>query len=332
MTLQVAAYVDGSLVPAAILRRDLWESTGGTEGISTPAALRVTALSTPGGAVNIRTGGGRALNRYLGDDPQETYSFVNDATDTLEIPPTGAASGRTDRIIARIDDWHFSGATEPEDPDAETYCRFARVSTLTGLKYPFIPLARIEIPASTATITQDMITDLRVMASPKWEQRILPIPALAVDTGMRLTATDETGEYFPNGLNNTLGPADIDIPSWATRVQVECTWTGVRYEGGTAPWGRFWVEWGESTGTSTRDLSTQRFRFDSPGGNNMRINWILGDDRFIPKKYRGTRQRFAPKATLDGDDAGVIMDALSGMLWRFTFLQEADPEVAERPV
>ena len=84
-----------------------------------------------------------------------------------------------------------------------------------GLTYPAIPLARINIPASTGTITAAMITDLRSVALPRM-QRHLFTHNLSTDENDHINpdAGHEMGEPWPNVW------WEFHIPDWATRVRV----------------------------------------------------------------------------------------------------------------
>lgn len=325
MALSPAYAVDGGKIPASMLRMTLWASTSGASGIVTPSDLRVTALPTPGGAVNVAPGGALMANRFTGAAAAQSYAAANDATTQVTIPATGASGGRTDYLILRINDWHFDGSQEPADPLTSLYCSFARVSSITNLTYPFVALAQITIPPNTGAITSAMIKDLRQVANPREQTVIRPITAVASDTAMDLISALPSGEIFPGHGYDTIGPQVIDVPSWATKVQIQCVWLGVYYPG-TNPFGRYWVEWGPSTGANTRQISTDTFRFDAPNTGASRAVWIAAAEQSVPSSLRGTSQTFVPKARYDSDSGhrGVKMDYMSGMVWTVRFLEVAD--------
>lgn len=314
--------VAGGVHSADVARSVLYQATGGNEGITAPNDLRVQALPVPGGAVRIMPGGATLLNAYPGAS-QESYGVRNVTATDLAIPPTDSSGPRTDYIVCRVDDPQFGGQT-PADPTVGPYVRFDRVSSLSGWTWPGIALAKITIPASTATITQEMIEDLREMANPRSLEVLRVRPSLMGDAGLTLTATRDEGEWFPNAGGNQL----IDIPSWAVRAQIEAQWLGVHYPANVNPYGYCWVEFGPYSDPS-RARSTQRFAFDcNKAPNAQRANWFVADDVSIPAAYRGTTQGFTMYARYSGPDRGVSLTATSGATLRIRFLEQPDPSTS----
>lgn len=318
----------GAVHSVEVARLLAYASTSGAEGVVEPASLAVKAQSTPNGTVSVRPGAALILNRYAGGT-QQTYVLRNPSSTSVTIPATGSTGGRTDAIIARVLDPQYEGAA-PADPVTFNYARLERIGSVPGnltnisqlgLTYPAILLAKITIPASTGTITNAMITDLREVAIPRREDVWRP-RALATPDTETLTATGLAGEYFPNNG----GPQTIAIPSWATRAQIRCEWLSVRYGAGNA-FGEMWVEYGPYKAASERERSTQRYQFDTPAANNVsRDQWTVVDDVYIPAAYRGTEQLFVPKARrLGGVSNSVQMDAKTGMSLQVRFLETADP-------
>lgn len=312
-----------------------YASTSGAEGVVEPASLAVKAQSTPNGTVAVRPGAALILNRYAGGG-QQTYVLRNASSTAVTIPATGSGGGRTDAIVARVLDPQYEGAA-PSDPVTFQYARLERIASVSSslksidqlnLSYPAVLLAKITIPASTGTITNGMITDLREVALPRsldvWRPR-----AMAVPDSETLVATREGGEWFPNdgGLQN------IDIPKWATRALISCEWLSVRYGAGNA-YGEMWVEFGPGIGgaggTQDRERATQRFQFDTPAASNTsRATWKIAADVYIPADYRGTAQNFIAKARLLGGATNTIsLDSKSGMDMQIRFLEAADPSTS----
>ena len=280
MTLTQAYAVDGGRVPAAMLRRTLWASTGGATGVIGVGDLKVTALPTPGTSVNVAPGGAIMATRYAGASANETYAVVNDATVSVAIPATGSGGGRTDYIILKIDDWHFDGSQQaPADPKTALYCSLQRVSSITGLGYPFVVLAKITIPASTGTITNAMITDMRKVAQPRTKRYVKGVPLVA---NQKETLNSTTREYFPNP-----GKVTVDVPTWATNVKIRADWLMIGNPS-TNCVGFIWVGWGDWTGTQF-ELETQKYSYNSPANSpdGARANYAVVDEMPVPAKYRG---------------------------------------------
>ena len=320
MALLPAFAVDGGRGPASMFRGMLWASTSGATGVVQAGDLRVTPLSTPGTAVNVGPGGALAASRYTGASRAETYGVVNDATVQLAIPATGSSGGRTDYIILKIDDWHFSGGSQPADPLAATYCSVVRVSSLSGINHPYVPLAKLTIPASTGTITNAMIKDLREVALPRTQRVLRPNAIVASETE---TLTSKTGEYFPNAGGTQM----VDIPSWATRVKIRADWLMVKIPKGKVR-GNIWVGFGDWNGSRWGGPATQSQEFtftdtdQSPG--DTRQTWTVVDDLYIPSNLRGREVHFQMWGKLV--DAGrPVIDASSGSSLDLLFEEVADP-------
>ena len=311
--------VDGGRVPGAMLRRLAREATSGATGITLPTDLRVVPRSPTGPGVVIRPGGGVMLNRFQ-STPTESYEVAIAQDYDVPVSTTGSAAGRTDYLGIRIDDPEFSGQA-PADPLTATYWRAVLVPSIPTT-YPFLPLARIVQPASNGAVSAGMITDLREVANPR-EKTVLRANAATVTDAETLTASGTDGEWFPNAG----GEQQIDIPYWATRMIIRAQWVQVLHQPGAAN-GNCWVEYGPYLRPSTRELSTQRYAWDTAGaGTNFRTTWTVVDDVYIPASYRGTTQSFIMKARNDVSNTSTerpILDANSGTSLEVRFLEVAD--------
>lgn len=202
-----------------VARQLAYLATGGRQGVASPGDLKVTALSVPGGGAQVAAGGGAILNRIL---PQESYTVRNPIADLdqVKFAATGSAAGRSDIVICRVDNPYLdSNAPAPADPAKGPYNRFdiipdvpAGTRSLQELDQykglSAIELARVDIPKSTQTITNAMITDLRALANPRSFRRVMSGTA---DAGNNLTSPTFTAWPTANAYN-------IDVPSWATHM------------------------------------------------------------------------------------------------------------------
>lgn len=171
-------FVEGGAQHSADVARTMaWYCTGGMEGVATATDLRVLALATPGTRVRVMPGSCCVLNRALGGESESYVGKMRVQDDTIEIPASGAGGPRTHLIVARVENPYISGEPWPAAPDVEDgpyiYPRIVpdvpigcRSVHELGLGYSAITLARVAVPASTATITQAMLTDLRTVANP----------------------------------------------------------------------------------------------------------------------------------------------------------------------
>ena len=234
---------------------------------------------------------------------------------------------------ARVIDPQFEGQI-PAEPETAQYF-FIQTGSRLPKNVPHLPLAKITLPANTATVQQSMIEDLRVIALPQRSEAVFARPRIRADDSNQnwLGAREPRSEYFPGG-GGSPNSFQVDIPKWANRMIVDARWMGVRYTGGKNAWGSFWVEYGTEyragtwPGNKQYEFETQRFMFDSAGkaANTMRTDWSLMDHCYIPAKLRGKRATFVFKGALNksADSQSVSMDAMSGLGMRLTFGQDPD--------
>lgn len=324
---------------AEVFRQALYDSTGGAEGVSSPSALRVQAQGTPNGTVRVAPGGGILNNRYAGGGGQ-SYAARNASQTDVSIAATGSAAGRIDVLVLRILDPQYEGQP-PANPSTFQYTRLSVVQGVPAgttdvrklnLGYPAIGLARLDIPKSTGTILQSMITDIRDIAQPKSLEKIFPRPSAGVDVGLQLNSrlAYPVGEWFPNaGGQDGNGAYYVDVPTWATRMQIRAEWLGVRYNP-SAGYGLCWVSYGVGSGGASPDTSTQSFQWDASGSTQtQRTNWVVHDEVPIPVSLRGTRTAFVCRANKTSPDTAayngnVELTATSGMTFSVRFLEVAD--------
>lgn len=212
-----------------LARMVLFASTGGAEGIVTPSDLKVLAQSSPAGSVRVTPGAALLLNRHAGGG-QQTYGARNPVEHVVSISPTAAGAGRSDLVIARVEDPQYAPWVAPADPLAAQYV-FTRViqnvpaGTVSAvglnLGYPAIALARIDIPASTTAITAAMVKDVRRLAQPRQlrEVRSLTPSAKAVLT---------------TSFANTFNFGTVEVPAWATHMHLRGDVSGAVLTGATS--------------------------------------------------------------------------------------------------
>lgn len=276
-----------------IMRSLAYASTSGAEGIVTLTDLRVQALATPGTSIRVSPGSALIRNRYSGGAGQ-SYALRNATETTVPVTATTSAGGRTDLVVARVLDPQYEG-NAPADSNAFDYSRLQVIqgvpsNTKTardlGLTYPAIALARITIPASTATITNAMITDLRQVAIPRVERRLFAYNL----TGATVHATSTTPNYWPE-VPEVIW--NVDVPLWASTANIVATLGGVRVSRSAAS-GVWWVRLGRPAGYGEGNVNTQHQKwaldFSALPGEEMRESWVAGDDVSVPAALRGTNQ------------------------------------------
>jgi len=326
----------GSAIPAETLRLLAWISLGGVEGVFSTGDCRVDALPVPGTAIRMLPGacaiGNRALNAskemYIG----RTYSEVE-----LDIPPTDGTGGRSDLIIARVENPNISGEPwgYPEDIADGPYIftrRIANVSpavtklTDLNLGYSGITLARIDIPPSTGTITLSMIKDLRTLVN--------PVTGTEPPEDGGDEDENECTHHCPGGdgddgdnddgdgcaFNQTsylnwpfTAQIDIRIPAWATHADVSAIVQNaqVRHVTGSSPLLGF-----IRLLLGSLALEQQPFAANSSGRQDLQ--WAVRNLP-IPVELRGTTQRWKLQVKMNAAQAvGLLLSTFSTKI-RFDF-------------
>lgn len=216
---------------AEVARAVAYASSNGSDGVIGSTDLRINATSTPGSRVTIMPGAVNMVSRYSGVVGQAYVGVVN-SLDYITIDPTTSAGGRSDLIIARVRDPQYGSVSgyDPANPNNFSFFTIevvkgvgSNTKRLIGHTYPGVALARIDIPASTATITQGMITDLRQKSNRKTDRQVRPV--------------------FPSGDLNmpTAGYStwpgatfvSFDVPLWATRAVITTHISSIEYIGTT---------------------------------------------------------------------------------------------------
>lgn len=282
MALEPRPYFVGNGVPhtAEAMRAALYNSTGGARGVTEPADLKISALPTPGSSVRAAPGGATIPSKYPGDS-QQSYGPRNPTATDVPIASTGATA-RVDLVYLAIEDPFASGSTvtPPGDPAAGQYVflrvapnvpastrRLSDVPALAGITG--VELARIAIPANTATITNAMITDLRLVANPR-SRRSRPVtPA----PGGALQSVTET-----SWITQTV---ELDVPEYATRAQGVVTVHGaIQRGGGVQTFHR--VQIGSTMSGTATQVDT-----DEDSVDTQRLSFGIPIDVFVPSADRG---------------------------------------------
>lgn len=235
MTFNFAPWaIDGARTSAALARIQARAATGGRSGIVAPLDLRVLPLAVNGNGVRISSGNAVILNHYL-NDPDESYVVSNPATHTVLPADMPAPVPQTAYYLVAvvIGDPAFdqtghpfmpSTPLAPEDaPDFE-YVRVVilpcsantRSFAELGYNYPGYALARLEVPPNTTTITAPMIVDLRELVQPRSERVVL--------MGQPPAGQNVTSAAYAAW---TSFQPSVQIPSWATHVQIVANIAGV---------------------------------------------------------------------------------------------------------
>jgi hypothetical protein len=294
----------GAENPPEAVRSLAYFATNAEEGVGSSGECKPLAMAVPAGQVRIGPGVILVRNRKAGAFA-ESYILRNPEDHVVAVPPTGAGAGRSDLVYAVVRDRQYAGEPEPASIAAGPYNFIERVPVAAGTKTvaeaiaqgalpagtTAVALARVDIPASTATITQGMIVDLRTLPAPRTRRRLLS----ASPTG---TVTLTSTEYvtFPS-----VAAFQVDVPAWATHAVIHITNAGLLY-GVTNVLGAFRAALGTLVGQATNyDVAA--------ASGSSRADFHAIDTLVIPTAMRGTTQTLAMQGTRTS--AGGTMQASS---------------------
>jgi hypothetical protein len=284
VTFQTAVWaVDGNSVDASYARLMLQSSTLGAQGVVGHLDCIVNANTVPTAGIQITPGQVVILGAEA--SYQGSYYGFNVGNDsTLSIAATGGAT-RSDMIVARAEDPTWSGS--PWGAPAAGQIIWPRV--LSGVAagsasppagYSCIPLARIDMPASTSVVQQSYIHDLRQVAVP---QRIMQAfaatgPATAVGSG-----TGSAVQAWP--------PVSwaVQIPAYATNAVLMWSLNEIEWRGDTTVRSYAWPVFGSSVLSPV--LTTQQSLVSfTPANNEYRHTIGGGGNVSVGASLRGTTQ------------------------------------------
>lgn len=288
----VPILTNGATHSAESFRAMVQDLARGSEGITNGTDLKVTQLATPGGGVQIAEGS--AVIRGRVSAFQGSYSSRNQGAATLSIAATGAGAGRSDMVILRVEDPEYEGTLDPAVDDINYFQVISNVSS-SATAIPDgrtgIPLARIDIPASTSTITNAMIVDLRQIANPRRDR----IQFVHSPTGSSTLISNTNGSY---SYFSTEAGWNVPIPAWASKAIVNVDIAQLRYSSNQFT--------GLLRATFGSSLSLQPVILDDNQTNVRRQTIFVSDTLTIPDAYRGTTQLLRPQATGTTGNVGAV--------------------------
>ncbi|WP_097964948.1 hypothetical protein [Streptomyces sp. or20] len=307
----VPILTDGATHSAEQFRAMVQDLARGAEGITQGTDLKVTQLGTPGDRVQVASGSGVVRGRV--NAFQGSYAVRNQGTDTVGIASTGG-SPRSDMLILRVEDPQYEGTLNPEVDNINYFQIISNVSS-SATTIPDgrtgIPLARIDIPASTSTITNAMIKDIRQIANPRKESLLRTQSPASQSTA--ITGTAYSYSYF-----STAAGWAIPVPSWASIARIRVDVAGLRITTGNL-YGTFRANLGSSLSLQATVID------DNQGAVTRRLGTVAADTLTIPDAYRGTTQTLrAQGAGGPGNASQMYADAST------TFVAQVEFEESPR--
>jgi hypothetical protein len=330
---EVPWMIEGGAKHTVQVARNLsYMAAGGTEGIIRGAHLEVRETEIPGPQVRVFPGTVAILNRAAGAS-DEMYVLRVGTEQTVDIAPTDASGGRSDLIVARVENPWASGETwpDPADPTVGPYASLAVISGVAsnvtsvedlGLTadHSMIALARVDLPASTTDISQAMVVDLRVMANSVVQREMEVFMPSAADALTTAAFAD---------WSSTI--ASLDVPEWATHVRVRAILAGVSYgpnAGGSNVNGDLRIRIGGKAGDYFS--SSTRYNLDNAGGDGAsRATLMCADPKVaLPATDRGARGiPFALQGRKVSGNTSISVDDKSTITLDVEFLNEPESNI-----
>jgi hypothetical protein len=290
----------GAVHSSEVGRLVTYLATGGRQGVLLPTDLLVTPMTVPGQGVFVSPGACVILNRAAGA-AYDSYVARMPSQDTVATTPNGAAGPRSDLVIARVENPFISGEpwSPPSDVTVGPYIFTRVVSNVPpgtksvdalNLGYTAIPLARIDFPVSTGTVTAAMIQDLRSVVNlaaltssttpgadgdnggepPNF--RMVWVPLL---TNEIINWTQQTFVDWPVQSNWVLR-----FPAWSTYIEFDLRLNNVFIKDGNA--------WGEIRLLINGQVaSTSNFDFNFTPNDPQKCTFTIGGGWNVPQSLRG---------------------------------------------
>jgi hypothetical protein len=311
-------FVNGGDHTPAVARLLAYAATQGAEGVVEPADCKVVAKAAPSAAVDVLPGAIIAPNRAA-TAGRESYLAQNPEAEEIEITPTGSSGGRTDLLIARIEDPDFVGA-RPEDPSKGPYiftrkiegvpANTTRVQQLAGhTNDTAVTLARITRPANRTVVEPGHITDLRKISQSR-------NVAKTFMTGMNDAPFKQVAIVFPS-WGAYLNVA-MDIPEWATHFSAVATIAGIQVGGQTA--GAIALALGYDQPGQVTGAATQ---YDENSGasaaNPQRFTHMCAISGKVPASFRGTSKNLTLLANIFPGSYSLNFDGSTTVVVQYEF-------------
>lgn len=285
--------VAGGQHSAEVGRLLAYSATAAGEGVIGAGDCKVVASAIPDGNIHINPGAVAMLNRFAGGAAQ-SYLARNVGDEVKAMTPQGSSGARYDLVCLVVQDPQYAGQPAPpsvpngpyvitkvyEDVPATTISLAEVDPNQTGYA-----LARVKFDASDGTVNQADITDLRDLLQP----RVKTVKKVFNALGANQALPAALGNVVPTGADMA-----VDIPKWATKVQIEARWSGVVFTDTSSGAGY-------ATGYARVDLGTiqsqtTQFRVDATASNKPVTQTIMvGDTKDVDAAMRGTSQTLAPR-------------------------------------
>lgn len=309
-----------------------YAASGAGDGVITAADLRVTPTATASAAVAVSTGGAIIRCRTAGYASQSYVGSRPTADDTVPVPANGGAATAFHMVVAQVRNPWLAAETWPTPPSvtagpyvgayllsnvgesAATDPVFAR-AYLRDRGLSAIPLAGLTLPPNTSSVLGSHIIDLRRLAQPKSQRRLLTYTPPA-----RANVPGSWGVWIePDGA-----AWELTVPEWATRVALNLTVHGAKcdkqsssVDGKTN--GALRIVFGDNNPVTTQ---TTRYDFDAPNNSGATRSSVgVADTIAVPVGFRDTLQPFRVEGDQEGGNQPLYVDTYSSVTLDVEFIE-----------
>ncbi|KPI15655.1 hypothetical protein OK074_2100 [Actinobacteria bacterium OK074] len=278
----------------------------GSQGVTEGDDLKVRQLATPGAGVRVVDGSAVILGATSG---QGAYTQYNVGDATVPLASTGA-SARSDLVCLRVEDPEYEGTRDPGTDEIGYFHVVSNVSA-TATTVPSgmtaVPLARVDLPANTAVVTDAMIADVREIANPRRDRRLYTAFPPVLST---LPYSDDKWHVWP-----TAAKWSVPVPSWATGAKLTTTFAGLGLTRANVYAKMQNVLGGTLVGQSTAID-------DDQGSGNRRNTVVLADGFAIPAAMRGTSQTLYVQTYMAKSESGdLVVDLATSLIADIEFTE-----------
>jgi hypothetical protein len=311
--LQPALGTNGGSHSAELFRQAQRDLNLDNQGIAGGTDLKVRAKSTPGAGIVVGPGAGWVIGKVSA--LQGTYYVSNPDDDNSASTGLPGSGGTTKSVLVmlRVEDPQYEGSKTVNTMNSiyTVACAPGATGDVSGL-ITGIPLARIDYPANTSTITSGMIVDLRAMANPR-RQRVLSEyhPTAVEDWG------GSTRNLWP------FGAFAVFTPHWATNAIVVATMSQIQY---TAPLtGVSRVEYGWNT-AAPADNPNSLDGMDSghhlTAAGPLRATVAIAASFGLPLSYRNRYHFLRVGSLVNAGSTGILRaDTFSAVVFDMEFFE-----------
>ncbi|WP_405613309.1 hypothetical protein [Streptomyces sp. NBC_00076] len=279
----------GGTHPARAFRMMIRDLASGNSGVTEGNDLKVREWATPGAGVRVGDGSAVVGGAAWG---QGSYTQYNVGDAIVPIAPTGS-SARSDLICLRVEDPEYEGNRNPAADDIGYFHVVSGVSASTKTVpsgMTAIPLARLNLPANTATITNAMITDLRQIANPRRDRKLYTAYPSALS---ELKYQDNKWRNWPAAASWA-----VPIPAWAVSAKVVVTIAGLRMARANV-FATMQTKLGSDLGENT-------VIDDNQGSVVRRQTVVIADNITISWVQRGTTQTLSLQTYMSKAETGDL--------------------------